>query len=197
MLNNNIIEIWRPIPNFENYYEASNTGFIRTLRTKKVLKTYTINSGYKCLKFTVNGERSSHLVHRLIAITFIPNTEEKATVNHIDGNKQNNCLSNLEWHSYSENCLHAYKLDLHSLEDCKSYIGKLHAKTHSKYHNVGFDKSRNKYYGKVVHNAKVYDFKRFDSEIEAALHVNNIIDKYGFDRPKNIIEMPNDYPAKE
>lgn len=197
MLNNNNQEIWKHVVGFEYFYEVSNTGYIRSYRTKQVLKTYNINSGYKCIKFTVNRVRSSHLIHRLVAIAFIENEHDKATVNHKDTNKQNNHKDNLEWNTYSENCLHAYANDLHSKEDCKSYIGKLHARTHSKYHNVGYDKSRDKFYGKVVHNTKVYEFKRFNTEIEAALHVNYIIDKYGFDRPKNIIEMPNDYPIGE
>lgn len=192
MLNNNIKEIWKPIPGFENFYEASTLGQIRAFRTKKVLKTYTINSGYQCLKFTVNSQRTSHLVHRLIAITFIDNPLGKATVNHIDGNKDNNSLSNLEWNTISENLSHAYATDLHSKELCKSYIGKKHAKSITKYHNVTYDKSRDKYSAKVTHNSINYGFKRFDTEIEAALHVNWIIDTFNLDRPKNIIGMPND-----
>ena len=192
MLNNNIKEIWKPIPGFENFYEASTLGQIRAFRTKKVLKTYTINSGYQCIKFTVNSQRTSHLVHRLIATTFIDNPLEKATVNHIDGNKDNNYLSNLEWNTISENHLHAYATDLHSKELCKSYIGRKHAKSITKYHNVTYDKSRDKYSAKVTHNSINYGFKRFDTELEAALHVNWIIDTFNLDRPKNIIGMPND-----
>lgn len=188
MLNNNINkETWKHVVGFEYFYEVSSLGHIRSYRTKKILKTYTINSGYECIKFTVNKVRTSHLVHRLVAQAFIPNTDSKLTVNHKDTNKQNNKADNLEWNTYSENCQHAYDNNLHSKEDCKSYIGKLHARTHSKYHNVGYDKSKNKYYGKVVHDTIVYEFKRFNTEIEAALHVNYIIDKYSFDRPKNII----------
>lgn len=192
MLNNNIKEIWKPIPGFENFYEASTLGQIRAFRTKKVLKTYTINSGYQCIKFTVNSQRTSHLVHRLIAITFIDNPLEKATVNHIDGNKDNNSLANLEWNTISENLLHAYATELHSKELCKSYIGRKHAKSITKYHNVTYDKSRDKYSAKVTHNSINYGFKRFDTELEAALHVNWIIDTFNLDRPKNIIGMPND-----
>ena len=192
MLNNNITETWKPIPGFESFYEASTLGNIRAFRTKQILKTYTINSGYKCLKLCVNKNRSSHLVHRLIAITFLDNPDNKLTVNHKDGNKDNNYLSNLEWNSISENIKHAYDTNLHSKELCKSYIGKKHAKSITNYHNVSYDKSRDKFIAKVTHNTKNYGFKRFDTEIEAALHVNWIIDTYSLDRPKNIIEMPND-----
>lgn len=197
MLNNNI-EIWKTIPNYENFYEVSNTGKIRTLRTKKILKTYIINSGYECIKFCVNNTRTSHLIHRLVMLTFYPvENSSILTVNHKNGNRLDNSLSNLEWATISQNIKHSYD-ELHrDKELCKSYIGLKHANSKTKYHNVGYDKSRDKFYGKVVHNTKVYEFKRFDTEIEAALHVNYIIDKYQLDRPKNIIEMPNDYPIGE
>ena len=192
VLNNNIQETWKPIPGFEGFYEASTLGNIRTTRTSKVLKTYTINSGYQSLKLCVNYKRTSHLVHRLLALTFLDNSENKATVNHIDGDKNNNSVLNLEWNTISENIKHAYNNDLHSKELCKSYVGKKHANSITKYHNVSYDKSRDKYSAKVTHNTINYGFKRFDTEIEAALHVNWIIDTYNLDRPKNIIGMPND-----
>lgn len=197
MLNNNI-EIWKTIPNYENFYEVSNTGKIRTLRTKKILKTYIINSGYECIKFCVNNTRTSHLIHRLVMLTFYPiENSDTLTVNHKNGNRLDNTLSNLEWATISQNIKHSYDELNRDKELCKSYIGLKHANSKTKYHNVGYDKSRNKFYGKVVHNTKVYEFKRFNTEIEAALHVNYIIDKYQLDRPKNIIEMPNDYPIGE
>ena len=106
----------------------------------------------------------------------------------------NNVASNLEWATISQNIKHSYD-ELHrDKELCKSYIGLKHANSKTKYHNVGYDKSRDKFYGKVVHNTKVYEFKRFDTEIEAALHVNYIIDKYQLDRPKNIIERLTTIP---
>ena len=68
---NNYTEEWKPIPGFFGLYEASTYGRIRNTRGK-ILKTYKINSGYHCLKFTVNNVRTTHLVHRLVAITFLP-----------------------------------------------------------------------------------------------------------------------------
>lgn len=186
----NINEIWKPLKDFEEYYEVSNNGFIRNKKTKCVLKTYTINSGYEALKLTVNRVRTSILVHRAVALTFIDNTEDKATVNHIDGDKSNNTLSNLEWATHSENNQHAFDLGLHNKEDCKSYVGLKHKNPASKYHNVAYDKSRGKWVSKVTHNGKNWHQKRFNTEEEAALHVNWIIDELGLqnERPKNFID---------
>lgn len=203
MLNNNI-EIWKPVKDFETSYEVSSFGQVRSYRTKQILKTYQINSGYSSIKFTIKGERTSHLIHRLVAIAFLPKEEHKKYVNHIDGNKTNNHVSNLEWCTMSENLKHAFKMNLRTLEACKSYIGKKHARSVTKYHNVTKKVYKYKgrissirYIAKVTHNGINLEQKQFATEEEAALHVNYIIDKYNLDRPKNIIEMPNDYPAKE
>lgn len=76
-------------------------------KTPKILKQYVNKkSGYCYIE--IDGEQ--HLVHRLIAITLIPNLENKPQVNHIDENKQNNSISNLEWVTASENNLHGTKM---------------------------------------------------------------------------------------
>ena len=189
MLNNNN-EIWKPIKGFEKLYEVSNLGRIRNTRGK-VMKTYTINSGYECLKFTVNGKRTSHLVHRLVANAFItkPKVDYKLEVNHIDEDKYNNKVDNLEWVSSSENKQHSMKSGRYDkIFTAKNTLGKKHKSNVSKYHNVGYDKNRNKWVAVVRHNKKNYYSKRFNTEKEAALHVNWIIDELGLtDRPKNII----------
>lgn len=204
MLNNNIEEIWLPVKDFETSYEVSNTGKIRSFRTKQILKTYVINSGYKAIKFTVQTKRTSHLIHRLVAIAFLEKEESKFFVNHKDGNKLNNHVNNLEWCTVSENHLHAFKTGLRSKESCKNYIGKKHAKSTLPYHNVTKkvykykgEISSIRYVAKVTHNGINLGIKQFATAEEAALHVNKIIDEYDLDRPKNIIEKPNDYPAGE
>ena len=68
MLNFNNEE-WKSIKNYEGIYEVSNYGRIRNNRGK-ILKTYTINSGYECIKFTINGVRKSFLIHRLVFSSF-------------------------------------------------------------------------------------------------------------------------------
>ena len=100
-----IEEIWRCVPGFEEHYEASNFGRIRKI-CGKILKQSN-SHGYLSVRFTKNKKRSIHLSHRIIAKTFIENTNNLPEINHIDANKKNNCLSNLEWCSRKHNVKHA------------------------------------------------------------------------------------------
>ena len=85
----------------------------------RMLKPYLI-AGYKAIGFCIEGKRKITHIHRLLAITYIPNPHNKPCVNHKDGNKLNNDLSNLEWNSHSENSKHAFKIGLstHRGENC-------------------------------------------------------------------------------
>lgn len=183
-------EQWEPIPGFEKLYEASTFGRIRNMRGR-IMKTYTINSGYLCLKFSVNKQRTSHLVHRLIALTFLENPNDLPEVNHIDEDKSNNHLTNLEWKTSSGNKQHSITTGTYAkIFSTRNSLGKKHlTNTHSDYHNVTFDKARRKWSACIrVDGTNMYP-KRFDTEIEAAMHVNWIIDELDLtDRPKNIIE---------
>jgi hypothetical protein len=186
VLSNN--EIWKPVKGFEEYYQISNLGNIKNSR--KLLNTYTNNRGYICIDFTINKVRTKHLVHRLVCLTFLDNPNYHPEVNHKDENKSNNSLDNLEWCSRSHNKQHSMKIGTYAkIYTTKNTLGKKHKpNTASKYHNVGYDKQRGKWTAVVISNKIKYGFKRFDTEVEAALHVNWIIDQYKFtDRPKNII----------
>ena len=72
-------------------------------------KIQTTKAGYKQIQSVLHGSRHTYMVHRLVALAFIPNPENKPEVNHIDGNKANNHYSNLEWVSKQENMDHAKK----------------------------------------------------------------------------------------
>ena len=101
----NVIEEWQPVVGFEGLYEVSNIGRVRSLtRYKKIIKPIITNSGYYQYQLWHKGVRHVELAHRLVAQTFIPNPENKSVVNHIDENKLNNSVDNLEWVTHIENC---------------------------------------------------------------------------------------------
>lgn len=111
-------EIWKDIKNYEGCYQVSNLGRVRSLNYKqtKQLKelSYRVNyKGYVDVHLSKNGKSKRVVVHRLVAQTFIPNPNALPQINHIDGNKQNNNTTNLEWCNNSENQKHAYKKGLH------------------------------------------------------------------------------------
>jgi hypothetical protein len=176
-------EEWKTIKDFPNY-EVSNLGNVRNSRGK-IMKTYQINSGYQAIKLVYKGTRGHKLIHRLVALTWIPNDNGLATeVNHIDGNKMNNSVENLEWLTSADNKKHARAIGLSEYN--KPTLGLKHKSKASKYHNVG--KVKDKWVATVRYQGKNYYQKRFDSEEAAAKHVNWILDTLGLgDRPRNII----------
>lgn len=103
-------EIYLPINGYENYYEISNIGNVRSTSYKgvKVLKPSTTKNGYLNVILCVNQVKIHKLVHRLVAEHFIKNDENFAVVNHKDCNKKNNHYTNLEWVTVHENNQHAY-----------------------------------------------------------------------------------------
>jgi hypothetical protein len=99
-------EIWKSVIGYEGYYEVSNYGSIRNSKLK-ILKPSIWGAGYRTIKLSKNNIKETFTLHRLIAIAFIPNPENKPTINHKDGIKLNNNINNLEWVTFSENNKHA------------------------------------------------------------------------------------------
>ena len=99
------VETFVKIEGFENY-EVSNLGKVRNIKSGKVLKPQLNRNGYLMHLLYENNKQKHLYLHRIIAIAFIDNPEEKPCVNHIDENKLNNDLSNLEWCTVKENNIH-------------------------------------------------------------------------------------------
>lgn len=121
-------EIWKPIPGYEGIYEVSSYGNVKSIDRKITnsigrtriykghpLKVSKDRYGYPVCKLWKHSKGKNFTIHRLVAITFIKNIDDKPLVNHIDGNKFNNHVSNLEWCTNSENDLHAFSLGLRSV----------------------------------------------------------------------------------
>lgn len=104
--------IWKDIPGYEGLYKINNLGEIWSIRKNIIMKGGLTGFGYKNIILTKNKHKYQVYVHKLVAETFIPNPDNKPQVNHIDGNKLNNELDNLEWVTYSENNKHAYATGL-------------------------------------------------------------------------------------
>lgn len=100
-------EVWKNIKNYPNY-QVSNLGNVKSLKNNKLLKLSL--EEYKKCSLYCNGKRKTFRVHRLVAQAFIPNPNSYEIVNHIDGNKYNNTVNNLEWCDLSYNSEHTYKM---------------------------------------------------------------------------------------
>ena len=102
---------YRDIKGLEGLYQIGSDGSVLKIgRCKKphLLTTFSYTEkGYLRINVCINGKNKRYRIHRLVAQAFIPNPENKPQVNHIDGNKQNNCVGNLEWVTDEENKKHA------------------------------------------------------------------------------------------
>lgn len=108
-------ELWKDIPGYEGLYQVSDIGRVKSLnyarQHRENIKSLQVKpNGYVKVDLRHNGRLSSRNVHRLVAEVFIPNPNNKSDVNHIDGDKLNNCTDNLEWVTRSENMEHCKKV---------------------------------------------------------------------------------------
>lgn len=126
-------EIWKDIEGYKDYYQISNLGRVKALKRRiiksnnyrntkeRILKINKSSNGYLTISLSMFCNGKTFRIHRLISVAFIDNPENKPCINHIDGNKFNNTIENLEWCTYSENAIHAYKNGLR----IPSALGKL------------------------------------------------------------------------
>ena len=136
---------WRTITEASNY-EVSTNGQVRNRTTKKILKGRLSKNGYLQVSIKIDATQKfcNRYIHRLVALHFIQNPNNKREVNHIDGNKENNTLSNLEWVTSSENQKHR--------------------------HLIGHKKTSNRHIG--MFNKKGEMVKDFNSILEAVAYFN-------------------------
>lgn len=120
---------WKPVVGYEGYYEISQEGEVRgierlvpTMQGKRTIKSHLLttrinNDGYVEIRLCRDGKTKTTFLHILLAKAFIPNPQNKPEVNHKDGNKTNNELSNLEWVTHAENMQHAFTKQLWKVPD--------------------------------------------------------------------------------
>jgi hypothetical protein len=123
---------WKDIPGYEGLYLVNTSGEIKSLekrwitgrgngrphvQAEKCIKPFISKFGYLRVSLWKAGKPKKMHVHTVVAMTFIPNPDKKAQVNHKDGNKLNNSIENLEWNTPSENMQHAFDKGLHVINE--------------------------------------------------------------------------------
>lgn len=141
-------EVWKTINGFENYI-VSNLGRVKNKKFNQTLKQCIGSNGYYQLQLYQNKKPLNLTVHRLVALTFCPNPQNKLYVDHIDGNKLHNCAENLRWSTKNENGSNSKKR--------KNTISCF----------KGVSPYKNKWMSRVVHKGDVYYLGIFTSEEEA------------------------------
>ena len=154
-----------PIKSYDGSYSITKSGEIwshprkwaKTGHDGKWLKTSKVRGDYLCVTLCKKNIKTKHFISRLVALTFIPNPENKPEVNHKDHNVLNNHASNLEWVTKSENI---------------RYRNKQNKKCTSKYKGVCFDKCTNKWRAGIRDKERKYFLGNFKQEIDAAKAYN-------------------------
>jgi len=163
-----IMENWVNVKDYEGHYLVSNYGKIKNAKSQKILKPRIDRYGYIYYGFLKNGIHKQINIHRVVALSFLPNDNIKNQVNHIDGDKTNNNVLNLEWVSYIENASHRSK--------------KMHKS--SKFLGVTFNKNEQKWKSQIFFNGTKKGLGTYKTEIEAYQarvnfeKENNISNKY-------------------
>jgi len=146
-------EIWKDVPNYEGYYQVSNLGSVRSIRSSKKLKPFLHRYGYKMVNFSVGGFRKTFTVHQLVAMAFLnhkPNGHNNLVVDHINNNCKDNSVGNLQLITTREN----------SSKDKVGYS--------SKYVGVNWCSSRKKWRASIKVSGKTKHIGYYKNEIEAS-----------------------------
>lgn len=175
MLNN---EIWKDIEDLP--YQVSNLGNVRRHPESKYkhkgnnyIQPYINKTGYQCVNLYKHSKVHKFLVHRLVAIYFISNPEDKPYINHKDGDRLNNSLDNLEWCTQSENCQHAWDTGLQTNRYANASVKRKNSS--SRYVGVSWSEQRQRWCTCIGINKKTIGLGRHKSEIEAAKAYDNYV----------------------
>ena len=177
-------EIWRDIVDFEGLYQVSSLGNVRRHPDKQSKNKYVTpkplsralhenRDGYLYATLSRNGKACKRTVHQLVATSFLPNAVYGCVINHLNGNKKDNRVSNLEVTTHQGNNLHAHKNGL-TPKPGKSVYHNVHIRL-SRYK----DKTYTYYVAKIKDNYKILFIKQFTCEIEAAKAVDDFLDSIG------------------
>ena len=166
------METFKDIPGYENLYQVSNLGNIKSLKRpgakEKLLKGEIDQDGYIRITLTKNGKTKKYKAHRLVMMAFNNTNDSSLQVNHIDGNKKNNKLENLEWCTASYNTRHSYINNLNKTKGFKTIIKNKTTGEEKKYRsmrdaslNMGYNKG---YLFKKINN-KIYENEKYSWRI--------------------------------
>ena len=165
------VEIWKDVDNLP--YEVSSFGTVRRKagtrhahKNKTHVVPYINNKGYLCVNLYLNSKVHKYLVHRLMALTFIPNPMELPDVNHIDGNPLNVHLSNLEWVTKSQNIKHAWDTGLFTNRFANASVKRKGSS--SKYVGVSWSNDRKLWCTHIGYMKRTIALGRYVLEEEAA-----------------------------
>lgn len=145
------MEIWNDVKDYAGHYLVSNTGKIKNAKSGRILKPRIDRYGYVYYGFLKDKIHKQMNIHRVVALSFLTNYTDKKQVNHIDGNKLNNNLDNLEWVSYLENASHR----------------SLNMKKSSQYLGVTFNKNEQKWKSQINYKGKKIGLGTYKTEAEA------------------------------
>jgi len=155
-------EFWKDIPNYEGYYQVSNLGRIKRVSTNKIRKSHKENNGYHRITLSKDGVRNIYLVHQLVAFAFLNHNTDKRNivVDHIDNDKSNNHLDNLQVVSNRVN----------TSKDRRGGT--------SKKIGVHYQKSNNRWIAQICINGKQKYLGCYKTELEASKIYHKTIQKY-------------------
>ncbi|WBC28429.1 HNH endonuclease [Rhodobacteraceae phage LS06-2018-MD05] len=155
-----MIEIWKDIKGYEGLYQISNLGRVKSLKrivfkcniTKKlkskILSESVNRLGYPAVILSKKAMHVNKKIHRLVAIAFIPNPENKPCINHINGIKTDYRIENLEWCTHKENSQHAFRTGLNKMPSGKDHF--MYNKIGNLHHN----------YGKTFNNKPILQYSK-------------------------------------